>query len=435
MISTNTPNNKLCELLRFASKIGLRWPSEPSYKVLTSIWLIGVHGFEDAFGKTGLEKFQMLTFVKSMWKREAAVFNHVADEIVTGLPAEPDTFKTTYPKTWNVAFGSTGCPGVAKASQVDILRVGLHMPLRASNHLSRASPVAQPMHPQWEQAQSFAIDMNKRLELTQQLVGVALQRSGCSVPATFPGSSTPLHMSFGFPSEPGPVHMLPPPGPVQMLPPPGPVQMLPLPGLVQMLPSPLAQASPLLALTDASSTASPNADSQNSEASNALVKASLEKEEQRAEEPTKVEVPVVSSNSQTVAAKDAVTASNELLVAIKSRAARKKKAKAAAKKPSDAKTKPANVKVQKGSVTKKATPAASSKEAETKAEKKTASVSHEASSEKKKMASVSHEASRSQFMCRTGLSGPGQCFAIKYSQKKGDLEKAKKQAQKWLADQ
>ena len=86
-------------------------------------------------------------------------------------------------------------------------------------------------------------------------------------------------------------------------------------------------------------------------------------------------------------------------------------------------------------MTKKATPAASSKEAETKAEKKTASVSHEASSEKKKMASVSHEASRSQFMCRTGLSGPGQCFAIKYSQKKGDLEKAKKQAQKWLADQ
>jgi hypothetical protein len=182
-----------------------------------------------------------------------------------------------------------------------------------------------------------------------------------------------------------------------------------------MLPPPLIQAAPLLALTD--DHPAPNGISHGSQASNQIAPSSKEeepipeKDEPKEKEKVKHEPPAVSSTSERVAVKDVIAAGKELMEAIKSRGAS-----GPLKRPAAAKVKPTKVKVQKQSATKEA-------KAKTKAKKNTGK------------ASISHEASRNQFMCRTGSSGPGQCFAIKYSKKKGDLEKAKKQAQKWLSDQ
>lgn len=47
-----------------------------------------------------------------------------------------------------------------------------------------------------------------------------------------------------------------------------------------------------------------------------------------------------------------------------------------------------------------------------------------------------HEQSRHQYMCRSGLPGPGQNHAIQYNpKKKGDQDRAKKAAEKWLREE
>lgn len=393
-LSPNTSQQfKLDQLLSFVSKLGLRYPSEPTYRVLTSIWLLSCHGFEEAFAMPPLQKFQMVIFVKSFFKKMMPPIQHEASEFANGLPNNTEDFQMLYLKTWQAAFGSD-VPGRPRFSEMDIMRVGINMPLRASStwvkHDSETQLCMSRSSRHVQSEPQLAMNPNSIAgHICGQLV-VALQSSGILPNAGQRGIN------------------------------------------LQVLKPPSSQTLTTLALTNQASSiasvslnalqhdGSPPAQLQSSGSNVVQPPASgcnVVQPSETLDPPLSIEDkqgPFPKEASSRTDRKDVLEASSELVAAIESR---KKGGTKVIKRPASA------GKAKSETKAKKACPKQIFKAAQKKKEAK------------KVKASFSHEASRLQLMCRTGLDGPGQCFAIKYNSSKGSFEAARKQAQKWLADQ
>ena len=100
--STNL-TSKLELLLNLASHLGLRLPSEPCLKYLTSLWLVCSFSKDTLLAMSLTEKHTYYEHVKKSWATRRARCGS-PKEWVTTLPSSVLEFSVKYPEIWRAMF-------------------------------------------------------------------------------------------------------------------------------------------------------------------------------------------------------------------------------------------------------------------------------------------------------------------------------------------
>ena len=119
-ISTNTMC-KLELLLNLAIHLGLRLPSEPCLKYMTSLWLVCSFSKDTLLVMSLTEKHTYYEHVKKTWSTVRSRCTS-PKEWVTTLPATVLEFSVKYPETWRAMFAGGELPVEAAIDLVTLMK-------------------------------------------------------------------------------------------------------------------------------------------------------------------------------------------------------------------------------------------------------------------------------------------------------------------------
>ena len=398
-LGCNNPGASLSKLIALMShciNLGLRTPSEGTMQTACAIYLL-CHEGQDAFDcMTPAVRMNNYKAIKQSFKRMCA---HSPDPptFLQNLPARQSDLQSQAPSLWRIAFPGDCMPELS--SRIDLVQLQRSLaciPMR----LSRADVVSSSnnrqqgemlgLGPNMQMMQQFAQGMAQQLQQVtnvQQQMLQAMQGHHVALPAALQ-AVTPAKDCLML------TDLTTPEGRFMKRA----NSKLALLGDVSLQSMPLP--SPLPAGGEAPSGEAPS--------TNAVAEDQLPPQK---EEPKDKK-------------KKTVTEAADLMIAAMDRKNPPPKATAKSKCQPTKETKPfkqENTKLKVQGNTKKQ------------------SVGHKPKETKKESTDVvknphfGHEASRDQFMCRTGISGPGQTTAIQYDPKKpGSMAAAKAKAEKWL---
>lgn len=374
---------KLKHFLQHLILMGLVCPSEPTMQFLCALYLVVTEGIEAADAMNSIIRHQSFKMVKAAHKRFLQARVESVPEICVTLPDDPTVFQASFPQLWQRAFANPNSPGLPVPSKVpllDITRIQLGIPMRNTNQQSapmrlQLAPAEQTLQ---QPLQQFVPQM---VAFAQQMQQQMQQLQQLTVGA--------LQQHGLLPPAQG--------------------------GVALALPPTITRLESRLCLTDNASTGSVGAVPVNAVPGNASSgsadivvvpgnassgSADIVVDKQDQDGPRKTDEDPV----------DNVT--KQLLDAYDKHESRKRPAASTTSVGSKKST----------SVAKKAVAPAVKKKAIT--------------TLSKGAPSFSHERSRNQYLCRTGLSGPGQSHSIKYDpEKSGSEAKALRQAETWLRSQ
>lgn len=394
-------SQKLNMLLSHFVALGLRWPSEPTIRVLASVYILCAEDHSQALNMSPQMKYEIFRAVKTALKSQIDKSGQPA-MVCVRLPSDPASFRTDFKPLWDAAFGpdSSGVPVPSQVPYVDLHRVMVNMPMRSSNFSSRENAAVQRSFHQTEhspQASQVMQQLQQQMNQFQSFTMAAIQHFGAG------------HLHQG---------VLPRPGIQLQFP-----SVLPLPGAINALalPDPANQPRTIQRLNSRleAATAQPVAETQPL----ALIESQPQSQDQL----------VVHEQSEQIGSQATTALPNKKSVSQVAASIQNSFDELALEKK---KKKKKGKKVKKGKEGKKPT-----KEVKQKQPKAPKEAPKEPAPEKpqpalqQKRPSVGHETSRSQYMGRTGLPGIGQTKAFKYTDKKGSREKAKKESDSWLAEQ
>ncbi len=103
---TTAPTSRLSLLCQHLVRLGLRCPSEPTFKAMTSVWLVATHARSDLWNLDTQAKLTFMRHVKSTfdgYRRKAAEPQAYIDV----LPADATQFLRDYRQMWDSAFGES----------------------------------------------------------------------------------------------------------------------------------------------------------------------------------------------------------------------------------------------------------------------------------------------------------------------------------------
>lgn len=381
-------SQKLNTLLTHFVTLGLRWPSESSIKVLASLYILCAENHTQAFQMSPHMKYETFRAVKSSLRWHIDKNAHPVLTCVK-LPAETDAFRTDFKPLWDLAFGpdSSGWPVPSQVAFVDLHRVMVDMPMRSSNFGTREMVLPRRSTHQAElipQTSHVMQQLQQQMAQFQNITLAAMQHFGAG---NFPG------LQLQFPSA------TPPPDAPNFLALAAPanqhrtIQRLQS-RIEAVTPQPVTEPQPL-----------PLIESQPQGLGNLVQERSTEKKGLHAtsEPHSQKSVSQVAASLQQSFEQQALA----------------KKTEKALKNKKEKKKKKSGKKLTEG-VKKKQPKAAKELTLPTLLQQK--------------RPCVGHESSRSQYMGRTGLAGPGQTKAFKYTDRKGSRELAKQEADRWLVE-
>ena len=202
-------------LLHFVLRLGLRKPSEPTFKELSVLALVGSEGMEKALGFSPETRAGMLESTK-LWFRKAAERMPVASPWIALLPQSPKDLQSLHPEHFEALFSAD------PVKPLDIDPVHLEM-LRAGTRcrkpkLGRQFSQTSFSSPGGSSGNNAAVTWQDLRQLMSGFAGP--QRSEPPLQILTPPSSSPLARSLLF--SPQSQHTLPalpaPPAPGQMPP-------------------------------------------------------------------------------------------------------------------------------------------------------------------------------------------------------------------------
>lgn len=135
-----TPSAKLTLILNTSFRLGMRLPTEPCVKWLTSLWLVLSEPRERLSSMSELDKRLMLQHFKSQMN---SMRSKLADPVdwVDHLPDNPFELQSKFPATWAAAMGRT-VPGKVSVDLKQVSEVDMSFGCRggrpAASMLSRA---------------------------------------------------------------------------------------------------------------------------------------------------------------------------------------------------------------------------------------------------------------------------------------------------------
>jgi len=205
--STSTaPSAKLMIVLQFAARLGLRLPTEPTLKWMTSLFLVASEPDDKLKRMTEVEK-------RIVYHHTKATFNTLRAKLdephtwIESLPDNPFVFQQTYGPLYTFAFGQGG-PGLPKLDMKKIADVDMSYGCRGGRPQARgvassSAPSLQLPAPDsvMERMASFMLDRFENLMSSQSRVFELAITGGSSSCRGQPRALGTLGSSVGIPLE------------------------------------------------------------------------------------------------------------------------------------------------------------------------------------------------------------------------------------------